>query len=353
MIKIGVIGVGSISHSHLDSYLNNPNAEIYALCDINPTTLARMAEKYKVPAERTFTSHTDLLKLSEIDAVSICTWNNTHASITIDALNAGKHVLCEKPMATNVADALAMKAAADKSGKHLQIGFVRRYGNDAKILGEFIENDYFGEIYYAKASYIRRNGNPEGWFGDKSRSGGGPLIDLGVHVIDLVRYLKGNPKPVSVYGTTYKKLLNRPNLKTPKSYYSASRQPDDPCDVEDFASAMIRFEDGFVLSVETSFSLNVKNDTGVIEFYGTKGGAKLSPKLEMYTEVLDYMADVNLVADTALSFDGIFQSEIDHFVDCIQNNTPCIAPAQDGVDIMKILCAIYETAESGHEVLID
>lgn len=134
------------------------------------------------------------------------------------ALNAGKNVLCEKPMATSVEDAEAMLDAAKKNGKLLQIGFVRRYGNDCALLQDLVKEGFFGDIYYAKASYLRRNGNPEGWFGDKSRAGGGPLYDLGVHVIDLVRYVEGNKKPVSVYGATWQKLLNRPNLKTPKGY---------------------------------------------------------------------------------------------------------------------------------------
>ena len=115
--------------------------------------------------------------------------------------------MCEKPMATNVEDAEAMLAAAKESGKHLQIGFVRRFGNDTEVLKDLYNSDFFGDLYYAKVSYLRRNGNPEGWFGDKSRSGGGPLIDLGVHVIDMVRYLAGNKKPVSVYGATFQKLL--------------------------------------------------------------------------------------------------------------------------------------------------
>jgi predicted dehydrogenase len=253
MMKVAVIGVGSISDCHLDSYVKNPETELYAICDINPKTLKAQGDRYNIPEERRYLDYKELLKLEEIEAVSVCTWNSEHAPVTIAALKAGKHVMCEKPMATNVEDAKAMLEAAKESGKHLQIGFVRRFGNDAEVLKDLIENGFFGDIYYAKASYLRRNGNPEGWFGDKSRSGGGPLVDLGVHVIDLVRYLEGNKKPVSVYGATFQKLLNRPNLKTPKGYYSASRSENDICNVEDLATALIRFEDGSVLSVEASF----------------------------------------------------------------------------------------------------
>lgn len=349
-IKIGIIGVGSISNEHIQAYLKNPNVELYAFCDINEKQLKLMSEKYGVT--RTFTDKDEMLALPELDAVSVCAWNSEHAPCTIAALNAGKHVLCEKPMATTVEEAIAMKEAAERNGKLLQIGFVRRFGNDCAVLQDFIQKNFLGEIYYAKATYLRRNGNPMGWFGDKSRSGGGPLIDLGVHVIDLTRYLMGNPKPVSVFGVTFHKLGNRSELKDKKAYVSVSATDHDICDVEDMATAMVRYDNGAVLSVETSFSLNLKKEKGTIELFGTKGGAKLDPELELYTEMNGYMSDVSLCAPTALSFDGLFQQEIDHFVDCVLNGTPCKAPAQDGIDIMRILRAIYESAETGHEVLL-
>lgn len=349
-LKVGVIGVGNISNEHIKAYLNNPRVELYVFCDINEKQLALMAEKYGVT--RTFTDKDEMLALPELDAVSVCTWNSQHAPCTIAALNAGKHVLCEKPMATTVEDALAMKEAAERNGKLLQIGFVRRFGNDCAVLQDFLQEGTLGDIYFAKAAYLRRNGNPMGWFGDKSRSGGGPLIDLGVHVIDLTRYLMGNPKPISVYGVTFHKLGNRSELKDKKAYVSVSATEKDICDVEDMACAMIRYDNGAVLSVETSFSLNLKKDQGTIELFGTKGGAKLSPELELYTELNGYMADVNLCTPTALSFDGLFQGEIDHFTDCVLDGTPCRAPAEDGVELMKILRAIYQSAETGHEVLL-
>jgi len=185
-IKIGVIGTGNIAMEHLNAYHKNPHVELYALCDIDPKILADRAEKFGVT--RTYTNCEEMLKLEELDAVSVCTWNAAHSECAIAALNAGKHVLCEKPMAMNGEQARRMKEAADKNGKLLMIGFVRRFGNDAAILNDMIRNDEFGEIYYAKATYLRRNGNPGGWFGDKARSGGGPLIDLGVHIIDLCRF---------------------------------------------------------------------------------------------------------------------------------------------------------------------
>ena len=349
-IKIGVIGCGNISMSHLEAYEKNPHVEIYALCDINEKILMDRAERFGV--SRTYINYKEMLKLDEIDAVSVCTWNAAHAECAIAALNAGKHVLCEKPMAMNGEQARRMKEAADRNGKLLMIGFVRRFGNDAAILKDMIENDQFGEIYYAKATYLRRHGNPGGWFGDKSRSGGGPLIDLGVHVIDLVRYLLGNPKPVSVYGATFQKLFDRPDVKDKRGYIASSAREEDICDVEDLASAMIRYDNGAVVTVEASFSLNIKKPVGRIDLFGTKAGAKLEPELEMYTDLNGYMADVTFDSPTSLSFDGLFANEVNHFVDCVRTGCTCISPAEDGVAMMDILDAIYESARSGHEVVL-
>ncbi len=349
-IKIAFIGVGNIAETHLHGYLRNPHVEVYAFCDIRKERLDAMGEKYGIT--RLYTNMHEMLKLEEIDAVSVCTWNCSHAECAIAALDAGKHVLCEKPMAASVAEAIAMKEAAERNHKRLMIGFVRRFGNDCALMRDMDAADYFGEIYYAKANYLRRNGNPGGWFGDKARSGGGPLIDLGVHIIDFARYIMGNPKPISVYGATFTKLYDRKNIKDKGNcYLSSAVGKDDICDVEDMATALIRFDNGAVLSVEASFSLNIKKDNGTIEFFGTKGGAKLDPELELYSEVNGYLADVNLVTESTTDGDELFQREIDHFVDCVMDESiQCISPAEDGIDIMKILMAVYESAETGHEV---
>lgn len=350
-IRVGVIGVGGISNEHINAYLKNSNVELCAFCDINEVQLEKMGEKYGII--KLYTDMEEMFKVENLDAVSICTWNSDHATCSIAALNAGINVLCEKPMATSVEEAIAMKEAAEKNDKLLMIGFVRRFGNDCAILKEFMDVDYFGEIYYSKATYLRRMGNPGGWFGDKSRSGGGPLIDLGVHVIDFVRYVLGNPKPISVYGATFQKLFDRKNLKDEIQYSSASKTDNDICDVEDLASAMIRFDNGAVLSVEASFSLNIKKEEGKIELFGTKAGAKIDPELEIYTEINNYMADVNLKTNTALNFEGLFANEINHFVSCINDGKTCIAPAEDGIELMRILDAVYKSAKIGHEVILE
>ena len=353
-LKVAVIGNGGISRVHLRGYSLNPDVEIYALCDINEERLNRRGDEYHVDPARRFTDVNEMLAACpEIEAVSVCTWNAAHAQCAIAALNAGKHVLCEKPMAMTVEEAEAMQAAAEKNNRLLMIGFVRRFGNDCAIMKDFIDNGYFGDIYYAKATYLRRKGCPGGWFGDKARSGGGPLIDLGVHIIDLCRYLMGNPKPVSVYGATFNKLGNRSNIKSKAGYISQTRENEDIFNVEDLATAMIRFDNGSVLQIEASFSLNIEKDEGVLQFFGTKAGAKLDPELTIYSEMNDYMTNVKLANSTALSFDGLFENEINHFVECVRTGKPCRNPAQDGVTLMKILTGIYKSAETGHEVLIN
>ena len=351
-IKIAVIGVGSISSSHIAAYKKNPNVELYAFCDINEDRLKRQGERFEIT--RLYTDEATMLReLPEIDAVSVCTWNSEHAKCTIMALDAGKHVLCEKPMAMNAEQAREMIDASKRNGKKLMVGFVRRFGNDAAVARDFIDAGNVGNVYFAKASYLRRNGCPGGWFADKSRSGGGPLIDLGVHVIDLVRYLMGCPKPVSVYGATYDAMGKRENLKDKVAYVSSSKSQFNH-DVEDFATALIRFDNGAVLNVEASFNLHIgTKNRNSIEMFGTKGGIALSPEFELYTEMNNYLANVTLAKPTALSFDGLFENEINYYVDSILTDRDLSDIAEDGCTLMKILDAVYLSAKEGREVLIE
>ena len=349
--KIAIVGVGGIGHVHLRSYLKNDEVEVCALCDLNEKRLKYIGEKYGIT--RLYTDEAQMLaELPEIDGVSVCTWNSAHAPCSIMALNAGKHVLCEKPMATTVEDAIAMKEAAEKNGKLLMIGFVRRFGDDCLFIEDMLEANKLGDVYYAKTLNIRRNGNPGGWFGDKSRSGGGPLIDLGVHSIDLVRYLIGKPKAASVYGCTFDKLGLRRELKTPRTYVASSSTENDFCDCEDLANAMIRFDNGIVLSLEMSFALNTSDETNSIQLFGTEAGVKLSDDITMSTVQNGYLADVKFPGMKGFDFDKAFERETRNFVDSAKGLCECKNPAEDGVEMMRILTAIYRSAESGHEVVL-
>lgn len=350
-LKIGVIGAGSISDAHLQAYANNPEVQVYAICDLNENRAKDKATKYG--AEKVYTDYHELLRNPDIDAVSICTWNTSHAEIAVAALDHGKNVLVEKPLTTSVEKALQVEEAVKRCGKTLQVGFVRRYASNSKIIKQYIDNEELGEIYYAKATCIRRLGNPGGWFSDKERSGGGPLIDLGVHVIDILWYLMGKPKVKSISGNTYSKLGNRKNIKN-LSFYKAADYDPNKNDVEDMANAIIRFENGASLMVDVSFTLHAKKDEISVKLYGTEGGAELEPELAIITEKHDTILNVTPQVDNlTFDFSQAFQAEIDHFIAACKGEKETLSPVQDGVEMTKILCGIYESAEKGKEIYFD
>lgn len=350
-IRIGVIGAGSISEMHFGSYSKNKDAVLTAVCDLKEERAKAKAEKYDIP--HVYTDYHELLANPDIDAVSICTWNNSHAEISIAALKAGKHVLCEKPLSKTVEEALAVERAVKESGKTLQVGFVRRYASNTRIVKAFMDNGEIGPIYYAKASCIRKLGNPGGWFADVERSGGGPLIDIGVHVIDLCWYLMGKPKLKSISGNAYNRLGNRSNVKNLK-FYKAADYDAALNTVEDMANALIRFENGASLLVDVSFTLHAKKDELTVKLYGEKGGVELEPELTLITEKHDTILNSTPQIDN-LSFEFVqgFQDEIDYFVEVCQGRKETISPVQDGVEIMKILCGVYESAALGKEIHFD
>ncbi|SEN65792.1 Gfo/Idh/MocA family protein [Lihuaxuella thermophila] len=350
-LKIGVIGTGSISDLHLGAYQKNEHATILAVCDLNEQRAKEKAEKYG--ASRVYTDYRALLADPEIDAVSICTWNHSHAEISIAALNAGKHVLVEKPLSVTVEEAIRVEEAVEKTGRLLQVGFVRRYAANTRILKQFIDAGDLGEIYYAKASCLRRLGNPGGWFADKVRSGGGPVLDLGVHMIDICWYLMGCPKVKSVTGNTYHKLGNRANVQN-LSFYRAADYDASKNTVEDLANALIRFDNGASLMVDVSFTLHAKQDEISVKLYGEKGGAEIEPELFLVSEKHNTILNMTPQVDN-LKFDFVeaFESEIDHFVDCCLNGREPLSPVQHGVELMKMLCGIYESSEKGKEICFD
>lgn len=349
-VQVAVIGTGSISSMHLSSYKKNTNVELYAVCDLNEERANAAAKLYG--ATKVYTDYRELLADPVIEAVSICTWNNTHAEISIAALKAGKHVLVEKPLCRTVEEALSIKDAVKESGKLLQVGFVRRYDANAQLLRAMADRGEFGEIYYAKASALRRLGNPGGWFSDVERSGGGPLIDIGVHVIDICWYMMGRPKPVSVSANTYNKLGNRSNIQN-LSFYQAADYDATKNTVEDMANALIRFENGASLLVDASFTLHAKSDETTIKLFGEKGGFEIEPETVIVTELNNTMVNIYPQTDNkGFEVNGAFQNEINHFIDCVRSGNTPISPVEDGVEIMKILCGIYESAAKGAEVTL-
>lgn len=349
-LRIGMIGAGNIAKAHLDAYKNVPDAEILAVCDINRENLDEVADLYNIPNR--YDSVEEMLAGCELDAADVCVWNCNHAKCSIAALNAGLHVLCEKPMAYNAQEAEDMKKAAEANGKLLMIGFVLRFSSGERVAKDFIDNGYLGDIYHTKATYLRRHGAPGGWFCKKELAGGGPVIDLGVHVIDLTRYLMGNPNPVSVYAVTNSSMGNRPYLKTNVGWMPKGASDSDPYEVEDIGTAIIRYDNGATTLLETSYNMNGENTTKK-EFFGTKGGIKVDENgMKIFTVINDYLADVTPQINNLKKGGDLFVEEMKHFVDCALNGTECIAKAEDGITVMRILDAIYESAETGHEVIL-
>lgn len=347
--RIGIIGTGGISHAHMTGYKALEGVEVAAACDLSAERREAFGERYGVAA--LYGEYREMLAREDLDAVSVCVWNNGHRDATVAALEAGCHVLCEKPMALNAREAREMQAAAERAGRLLMIGFVRRFGPETDAARDFLDRGVLGDIYYAKVSYLRRCGNPGGWFADRSRSGGGPLIDLGVHVIDLARYLMGNPNPVSAFGATFSGMGVRANIRGIDRYRAADFS--DFCDVEDLATALVRFDNGAVMAVETSYSLEIREDTGSVQLFGTKGGASIDPAFEIHTEMENRLVDLApRVTKGADWFESIFRREIAHFADCVANGVPCRSPAEDGVALMRIIDGIYESARTGREVAL-
>jgi predicted dehydrogenase len=349
-VKIGVVGGGSIANCHLKAYQGNARAELLAICDINADRATAMASRWG--ANRAYSDPAELFADPDIDAVSICTWNNTHAELAIAAVEAGKHVLVEKPMSRTYAEAQLLEDVVKAHDRILQVGFVRRHSQNCRVLKSFIDAGDLGDIYYAKASCIRRMGNPGGWFANKAISGGGPLIDIGVHVIDLCWYLMGTPRVTSVSANTYEKLGNRSHITTLPRYQVADYDPTKN-DVEDMANALIRFDNGASLIMDTSFSLHATENSIAVSVYGDKGGATLEPKLEIASEKHETIVNITpQIGFDTFDLDDGFGHEIDNFVAACLGEAESIAPVWQGAEMMKNLEGVYTSAAQGKEIQV-
>ncbi len=350
--KIGIIGCGGIAHAHANAYLTQGERIVFtACCDLDAERAKSFAEEFGF--ERYYTDCYEMMEKEDLDCVSICTWNKSHAECAICAMRGGADVLSEKPMAMNAAEAQEMLEVSKETGKLLQVGFVRRFGKDCETMKRFIDEGCIGDVYYAKADYIRMDGWPGSWFGDKEYAGGGPLIDLGVHSIDLVRYLAGNPKPVSAFGVTYANIGPNRALNLKKDYMARETKQQFKFDVEDMASAMIRFDNGLTLHLETSYNLNKNEieDRRSVTLFGTQGGATMEPELILNSRLAGmYTQHRPMGLPLGFDFSGSFANEIHHFLNTVEGKEECRATMEDGLWLMKILDAIYESARTGRSV---
>ncbi len=335
-LKVGIIGLGLGRH-HLAGYAVNDDVEIVGVADLDDDRLREAQSDYDIP--ELCHHYEDLLKLGP-DLVSVALPNFLHAPATVAALDAGVHVLCEKPMAVSVADAETMVAAASRNDRRLMIALNNRFRSETQILKKLIEAGELGDIYYAKTGWLRRRGIPGagGWFTTKSKSGGGPLIDLGVHMIDLTRWLMGNPRPKTVQGSVYSKF--------------AHTVGDGHYDVEDLAVGFIRLDGGATLVAEASWATNVPQESSYVKLMGTKGGAEIQGDgLTVYTEMHGELADVTPIVRNR-SWSDCIAAEIAHLVRCIQTGEEPMSTGEQGLEMMKILEGIYQSAESGSAVTI-
>lgn len=351
-LKVGVIGIGQVAAIHLDAYRAHQEVEVVALCDLVYEKANRAASELQVP--NVYTDYRELLKQEDLDFIDICTPNALHAIIAIEGLHAGKHVFTEKPDAINVEGVLEMAEAARQSGKHLMAMRNNRFAPGVQFLKRFIDQGLLGEAYTCRCGWLRRRGIPGkgGWFTTRDISGGGPLIDLGVHFIDVAVWLMGNPKPVSVVGATYAKFAETSLSDSIHSSYG-QKQDDGIYDVEDLASGFIRFHNGATLQLEFSWASNVEQEESFVEMRGTKAGFSLRKgEVKLFSEIADTMCTTIPDLSKAKT-GGNHAKHLHHFIDVLQGRAEPIIRPEHGVDMIRILCALYESARTGREVRLD
>jgi len=340
-LKMGVVGLG-MGRGHARGYHSHPQADLVAICDPDEERLRAVQEEFDVP--RTYTDAEAMFRSENLDGVSIAVPNKFHAPLTIAALKRGLHVLCEKPMSMTVKEAEAMNTAAAKAGRNLMINFSFRFTDASYALKKQVEAGVVGDIYFGRSVWHRRRGIPRfgGWFGIKELSGGGPLLDLGVHRLDLALWLMGYPEPVSVSGSTYNRIAAPLAEKEGKDFT-----------VEDLACGLVKFANGATLILEASWALNQQErEHMTTNLYGHKGGlvhrnvgggydftAEIFTEEggDHFTKKLDWRS-------------GSTPSSYHEFVDSILEERPPLATGEQGLKVMKILEGIYRSAESGREV---
>lgn len=342
-LRIGVIGLG-IGRMHIEGWRRHPAVEVVAIADTDAARLDTVGEQFGIVAR--YTDAERMLAVEDLDVVSVCTPNKFHKPLTIAAFAAGCHVLCEKPMAMNADEGREMLAAARRAGKRLMINFSYRFSAQSRALKGQVDAGLFGDFYFGRSVWHRRRGLPGfgGWFGTKALAGGGPLIDLGVHRLDLALWLMGYPKPVWVMGSTYDPIARELAEKSGKRF-----------DVEDLAAALIRFDNGATLVLEASWAANI-GEAELMEtrLLGTRAGL-LQHNLDegyrfdahVFTEQNGAQFDLHLHPPT-----GDAPSAMHDFAAAILDERPHPASGEEGLIVMEILDAIYASARSGEPVRI-
>jgi len=345
-LKCAVIGLGMGRH-HAKSFAADARAELAAVCDLSAERCLKLVESEKWPGVRCYADYREMLKAEKPEVVAVALPNCLHAQVATDCLRAGAHVLCEKPMAMNVGECRGMLRAAAKARRKLMINFSYRYTPATRFLKRIVDEGRLGRVYYARTGWHRRRGIPGigGWFTTKKMSGGGPLIDLGVHRIDLAWWLMGCPEPVAVSGSTYAVFGPKLARARGKSYT-----------VEDLAAGIVRFAGGQTLLVEVSWACNMpEGERMFTELYGDKGGARQVNvdegyrfKTEYYTEMAGSQVDVVTHGGGSEHVEG----GVSHLLTCIEKGREPESPGEHGLAIQRILDGMYRSAALGREVAV-
>jgi len=357
LLKAGVIGLG-MGGNHLAAYLEHPDVEVVAIADRREDRRALLPTNYPTFKGKVYTEGIEMIRKEKLDIVSVAVPNNQHMELTVAALESGANVLCEKPMAMNEAEARKMLDTAKRCGKKLGIDFSYRFNPQSRAMKDMIEEGALGEIYWARSVWFRRRGVPGmaksnfntgtaksapmgSWFFDKAQSGGGPLIDLGVHRLDLALWLMGYPTPQWVMASTYTKFGPAIAAKAGCKYT-----------VEDLASAMIKFDNGSTLELDASWASNIREkELQTIRLLGTAGGMYQYNLEEGYSYQVEYYNEfAGRAFDCAMHTATPTPSAYTLFADAVRDDTPFLVQPEEGVTVMRILDAIYRSAETGAPV---
>lgn len=345
--KVGFVGSGGIARTHMKHLQTIPGVEIACAADVNPQSLQTAQEQYKVA--RIYRDFSEMLKKEkDLDAIDVCTPNSLHAPNAIAALRAGKHVLVEKPMAMNARQAQSMVDAAKRAKKELIIGFQFRFDPRTELIRRQIAEGHFGKIMFVRCQALRRRGIPNwGVFGQKQLQGGGPMIDIGVHVMEMAHYAIGSPKPLAASGNIWTYHGNKPS----DTLCTWPNWDWKTYDVEDLAVGTIRLEGGAMLSIEASFVAHLEQDIWSFQVMGEKGGATWEP-IRIFTDQCGHMMNISPAWIGKVGWDAIWEVKMKHFVDVCREGRKNLAPGEHGVMIQKMLDGVYASAAKGREVQI-
>ena len=345
--RVAFIGCGGICHTQMEALQQIPEVEVVAGVDILPQRTRIFQERWGV--EKVYQDWKTMLKEIAPDGVSVCTPNGVHKAPTVDALTAGCHVLCEKPMAMTPAECEAMLAAAKKSGRKLAVGFQYRYHPHTQYLVRARDKGEFGDILFVKCQALRRRGIPNwGVFGQKELQGGGPMIDIGVHVIEMAHYFMGSPKPVAATGNTWTYIGDKPSdTACPWPNWDYKKYT-----VEDLAIGHIRFDNGAVLQIEASFAAHIEKDVWNFSFMGTKGGGQWEPPAIFTDHAGTMINSTPFFVGDKTDFHSLFPLKLRNWVDGCMKDQPLEAPGEAGLAVQKMLDGVYRSAAAGKEVAI-